>query len=170
MFQEINEQVNQQLEKQGTFTPKADANDGNASGSQPIAPVEPTAEQAELARLRQENVELKQRQLEADRDARIKSAVASVNVHDNGPTAGEMSVRRQRAITQAGGVAKWYKIPIADRVNIQTDGNYIPVKDSELAKFFGPKSSAVESARLKSSDPRRFRAYKATAIELGWIG
>jgi hypothetical protein len=128
-----------------------------------------TPEQAELERLRTENAELKQKQLDADREHRIKNAISASNVQDNGPTNGEMSVRRTRAITQAGNVAKWYKIPVADRVAILTDGNYVPVKNEELAKFFGKSSNATEAARLKATDSRRYHSYRQTAVELGWI-
>lgn len=136
----------------------------------PAAPPSGNGSDDELERLRKENAELKQRQLEADRHARIKSAVAASSVQDNGPTNGEMTVRRTRAIAEAGNVAKWYKYSVADRVNILTDGGYIPVTDKELSKYFGPKATTGETTRLKASDPRRFRSYRATAVELGWIG
>lgn len=174
MFENVSEKVNQQLEAQSAFTakPQTDEN-SNGSASALNTPVESTianAERDELIRLRQENAELRQKQLDAERDQRIKSAVAASNVQDSGPTAGEMQVRRQRAIQQAGGVARWYKIPVGDRVNVTTDGAYVPVKDTELARYFGPKSDPKEAARLKASDPRRYRSYRMTAIELNWIG
>jgi hypothetical protein len=161
----IDTDVNAALESQAP-TPKQN----NGTAAQVLAPVETAAEQ-ELARLRKENAELRQQQLDADRDKRIKAVVAASNVQDSLPTNGEMAVRRQRAISQCPNkTSQWYKTPLGDRVNALTDGNYIPVKDTELAKYFGPKSDAAEATRLKISDPKRYLSYRATAVELGWIG
>ena len=83
---------------------QAISTNGDDSPSAPTTPVEPTivnAEQEELARLRQENAELKQRQLETERDARIKTAIAATHVQDSGPSNGEQAVRRQRAIAES---------------------------------------------------------------------
>lgn len=174
MFESINDAVQQQLETQGVPTPKSEATSTPAASAAPaVPPPEPTvqaAEQAELERLRFENAELKQRQLEAERDQRLKAAIASTHVQYNGPTAGEMSVRRQRAIAESKGLAFWNKYSVSDRVNILTDGGYIPVTDKELAKYFGPKSKPTEVTRLKASDQKRYQSYRCMAIELGWIG
>lgn len=134
-------------------------------------PIEPTVlspEQAELERLRAENAELKQQQLEGERAQRLKSAVAASNVRDSGPTAGELAARRQRAITQSGGVAKWYKIPVADRVNILLDGQRVLATVEEIKKYFGPNTSAA-ALQLKATNPRAYRSYRTEAIELGLI-
>lgn len=163
-FSNINEQVNAALPTQ---VPAA----APTAPTPAIPAIESEAAAQELARLRTENAELRQQQLENERDQRIKSAVAASNVQDIGPTNGEMAVRRQRAIAQCPNkLAQWYKIPVSDRVNALTDGGYIPVTDKELSKYFGPKSNAMEAARLKTSDQRRYRSYRATAVELGLIG
>jgi hypothetical protein len=135
------------------------------------ATFESTPEQQELERLRQENATLKQQQLDSERDQRLKAAVAASNVQDNGLTNGEAAVRRQRAIAECPNkLAQWHKIPIAERVNILTDGGYIQVTDEEIGKYFGPNSSAIETQRLKASNPRAYKSYRATAVELGLIG
>jgi hypothetical protein len=152
----INNDVHQQLTTQAPANPQ----------------IEPTAlspEQAELERLRVENAQLKQSQLDAERDKRIKSAVAASNVQDSGPTSGEMSVRRTRAIAQAGNVARWYKIPVTDRVNILLDGQRVAATPQEIAKYFGPKSSAAAATQLKATNPRAYLSYRSEAVELGLI-
>ena len=81
-----------------------------------------------------------------------------------------MAVCRQRAIIKAGNVNGWYKFSVADRVNILLDGGYIPVQEKELAKYFGPKATTAEVTRLMATDRKRYDSYRATAIELNWIG
>ena len=148
-------------------------NNGGGGPVAPVVPIEATeanAEENELARLRQENAELRQQQQDRERDARIKAAVASAHGHHDDQSAGDHAIRRQRAIAQCKGVAYWYKIPIPDRVNILTDGQRVPATTEEISKYFGSKSSAVAATQLKASNHRAYHSYRAEAIELGLIG
>jgi hypothetical protein len=173
MFENVSEKVNQQLEGQCAFTAKPQASENNGRTSAPNTPVESTvanAEQNELNRLRKENAELKQKQLDVEHDQRLKAAVAASNVSDTGPSNGEQAIRRQRAIAAAKGLAHWCKIPIVERVNILTDGGYIQATEKEIGKFFGPNSSGADAQRLKASNSSAYRSYRAQAVELGLIG
>jgi hypothetical protein len=154
-------------------TEQTPTTENNGSPAAPITPIEPTAGNAELGaleRLRAENAELRQRQLDVERDARIKVAIAATRVQDSGPTNGEQAIRRQRAIAASKGTAFWNQIPIADRVAILTDGKRVPASTQEIGKFFGPKSSAIATTQLKASNPKAYYSYRAEAIELQLIG
>jgi hypothetical protein len=138
--------------------------------TQPATPAIESGAEQELARLRTENAQLRQQQLESERAQRLKAAVSTTRMSGTVPTNGEQAARRQNAIAQSGGLAHWYKIPVAERVAILTDGGYVQATDKEISKYFGSKSSALEAQRLKATDSRAYRSYRATAVELGLIG
>jgi hypothetical protein len=84
----------------------------------------------------------------------------------SGLTATQTEILRDKAIRQAGGLARYQAIPAADRIKaLGTDASEFTPE--EIKEYFGSESSSAKANSLAKTVPAKYRRMRVAARELG---
>jgi hypothetical protein len=108
-------------------------------------------------------------QLKADRAAqddailaaRLQAAASDANKPLKPVNSGMQDLAYERAVRAAGGLAKFNQLANGTKCELLGIADSEQVKDSELCKYFGAKSSGAAAAQLQRNSPNLYARYRA---------
>lgn len=133
---------------------------------------QPTAEdQAEVIKRLQEEVAALNKQIAAQRDAiaqeHLNAASKTAAARPEPLNTKQQDITRTRAQATCGGLARWFQLPLADRMKAQ--GHPAPTPDDirDAQEYFGPASSGAVAQSLAKSSPSRYAFLRLVFLESG---